>query len=81
MSIAAEPSETRGTPVSPRFIALVVALSFFMQLLDSTIVVTSLPQMATSFGIQPVAMSVGITVFMLTLAAFIPVSGWLGLAS
>lgn len=78
MSIAAEPSETRSTPVSPRFIALVVALSFFMQLLDSTIVVTSLPQMARSFGIQPVAMSVGITVFMLTLAAFIPVSGWLG---
>jgi len=78
MSVAAEPSETRQSPVSPRFVALVVALSFFMQLLDSTIVVTSLPQMATSFGIQPVAMSVGITVYMLALAAFIPVSGWLG---
>jgi EmrB/QacA subfamily drug resistance transporter len=61
-----------------RLIALVVAVSFFMQLLDATIVVTSLPQMAHSFGIQPVEMSIGLTVYMLTMAAFIPVSGWLG---
>lgn len=49
-----------------------------MQMLDGTIVITSLPQMAASFGVQPVAMSIGITVYMLTMAAFIPLSGWLG---
>jgi EmrB/QacA subfamily drug resistance transporter len=61
-----------------RIVALVVAVSFFMQILDGTIVTTSLPQMAESFGVQPVSMSIGITVYMLTMAAFIPLSGWLG---
>ncbi|WP_454849794.1 MFS transporter [Rhizobium binxianense] len=61
-----------------RIVALVVAVSFFMQILDGTIVTTSLPQMAQSFGVQPVSMSIGITVYMLTMAAFIPLSGWLG---
>src|SRR6478735_4569044 len=61
-----------------KIVALVVAVSFFMQILDGTIVTTSLPQMAASFGVQPVSMSIGITVYMLTMAAFIPLSGWLG---
>lgn len=61
-----------------RLVALVVAVSFFMQMLDSTIVITSLPQMAQSFGVAPVAMSIGLTVYLLTMAAFIPLSGWLG---
>ncbi|TCU40074.1 EmrB/QacA subfamily drug resistance transporter [Rhizobium azibense] len=61
-----------------KIVALVVAVSFFMQILDGTIVATSLPQMAASFGVQPVSMSIGITVYMLTMSAFIPLSGWLG---
>ncbi|NLS04922.1 MFS transporter [Rhizobium sp. P32RR-XVIII] len=61
-----------------KIVALVVAVSFFMQILDGTIVATSLPQMAVSFGVQPVSMSIGITVYMLTMSAFIPLSGWLG---
>jgi EmrB/QacA subfamily drug resistance transporter len=62
----------------PKLVALVVAVAFFMQLLDGTIITTSLPQMALSFGIEPVAMSVGITVYMLSMSIFIPISGWLG---
>lgn len=60
-----------------RRVALIVAVSFFMQLLDSTIISTSLPQMGQSFGVPAVAMSSGITVYLLTMAVFIPVSGWL----
>jgi EmrB/QacA subfamily drug resistance transporter len=78
MVTVAEHKQAESKPIRTRLVALVVAVSFFMQLLDSTIVVTSLPQMAQSFGIQPVAMSVGLTVYLLTMAAFIPVSGWLG---
>lgn len=74
----AESGETQSSSSNSRLVALVVAVSFFMQMLDSTIVVTSLPQMASSFGVQPVAMSIGLTVYMLTMAAFIPLSGWLG---
>jgi EmrB/QacA subfamily drug resistance transporter len=61
-----------------RVVALVVAVAFFMQLLDGTIVVTSLPQMGRDFGVEPVAMSIGLTVYLLTMAAFVPLSGWLG---
>jgi EmrB/QacA subfamily drug resistance transporter len=73
-----ENAETPPSPGQSRLIAFVVAISFFMQMLDSTIVVTSLPQMARSFGVEPVGMSIGLTVYMLTMAAFIPLSGWLG---
>lgn len=48
-----------------------------MQFLDSTIISTSLPQMGVSFGVQPVVMSIGITVYMLAMAVFVPISGWL----
>lgn len=65
-------------PGRARIVALVVAVSFFMQLLDSTIVVTSLPQMGRDFGVAPVSMSIGLTIYLLTMAAFIPLSGWLG---
>lgn len=71
-------SEPLLDPGRARIVALVVAVSFFMQLLDSTIVVTSLPQMAKDFGVEPVAMSIGLTVYLLTMAAFIPLAGWLG---
>ncbi|MER9348730.1 DHA2 family efflux MFS transporter permease subunit [Mesorhizobium sp. M0227] len=65
------------TATNARRVALIVAIAFFMQLLDSTIISTSLPQMGASFGVSPVAMSIGITVYMLTMAVFVPLSGWL----
>ncbi|TIO04825.1 DHA2 family efflux MFS transporter permease subunit [Mesorhizobium sp.] len=65
------------TATAARRVALIVAIAFFMQLLDSTIISTSLPQMGESFGVPAVAMSIGITVYMLTMAVFVPLSGWL----
>ncbi|TPM34531.1 MFS transporter [Mesorhizobium sp. B2-3-5] len=70
-----EPTTTAAT--NARRVALIVAIAFFMQLLDSTIISTSLPQMGASFGVPAVAMSIGITVYMLTMAVFVPLSGWL----
>ncbi len=58
-------------------IALIVATAFFMQGLDSAIMNTSLPQMARSFAVAPLDLSIGITIYMLTAAAFVPLSGWL----
>lgn len=65
------------TATNARRVALIVAIAFFMQLLDSTIISTSLPQMGQSLGVPAVAMSIGITVYMLTMAVFVPLSGWL----
>jgi EmrB/QacA subfamily drug resistance transporter len=60
-----------------RLIACIVAGAFFMQLLDSTIINTSLPQMAHSFGVTPLGISIGITIYLMSAAAFMPLSGWL----
>ena len=60
-----------------RNVALVVAASFFMQILDGVIIVTALPQMALSFGITTLEMSVGVTAYMLATAICIPAAGWI----
>ncbi|HEY4200696.1 MAG TPA: DHA2 family efflux MFS transporter permease subunit [Devosiaceae bacterium] len=60
-----------------RNVALVVAAAFFMQLLDGVIIVTALPQMAIAFGVKTLDMSIGVTVYMLANAIFIPMAGWL----
>ncbi|MDR5811645.1 MFS transporter [Caballeronia sp. LZ019] len=57
-------------------IVMLVAATFFMENLDGTIIATALPQMAHSFGVHPADMSLGITAYLLTLAVFIPISGW-----
>jgi EmrB/QacA subfamily drug resistance transporter len=61
----------------PRLVASIVACASFMQNLDSTIVATSLPQIALSFHTSPILLSVAITAYILSLAVFIPISGWL----
>jgi EmrB/QacA subfamily drug resistance transporter len=46
-------------------------------MLDSAIINTSLPQMAASFGVKPTELSIGITTYTLTVAALVPLSGWM----
>src|SRR5271155_2204475 len=74
-SVAARPRT--GLAASSQRGALIVAIAFFMQFLDGTIISTSLPQIGASFSVPAVSMSVGITVYLLTMAVFVPVSGWL----
>jgi EmrB/QacA subfamily drug resistance transporter len=47
-----------------------------MQNLDSTVVATALPTMAKAFGADPLHMNVALTSYLLSLAVFIPASGW-----
>jgi EmrB/QacA subfamily drug resistance transporter len=76
-SSAVTPERTpEGTPSSGSLIVTLVAAAFFMENLDGTIIATALPQMARSFHIHPVDLSIGITSYLLTLAVFIPISGW-----
>lgn len=58
-------------------IALTVAVAFFMQNLDTTAVNTAIPAMARSFHTDVIHLSIGITSYMIALAVFIPVSGWI----
>ena len=61
----------------PSPIALIVAVAMFMEMLDGTIIVTALPQMAMTFHTTPQALSLGITAYMLTVACCVPISGWM----
>ncbi|CAM2141288.1 MFS transporter [Pararobbsia alpina] len=54
----------------------VVAATFFMEYLDTTVITTALPQMAHSFGANLNAISLGMSAYMIALAIFIPASGW-----
>ena len=57
-------------------IAGIVACAFFMEMLDGSVIATALPQMARSFNENPVNLSIGMSAYLLTLAIFIPASGW-----
>jgi MFS family permease len=57
-------------------IPLIVACALFMQNLDSTALATALPAIAESLHETPLRLHLVITSFMLSLAAFLPVSGW-----
>jgi EmrB/QacA subfamily drug resistance transporter len=67
-----EPAASR-----PTLIALIVATAFFMENLDGTVIATALPQMSLSLGVGTIQLSIGITAYLLTLAIFIPASGWM----
>jgi len=60
-----------------RWLPYLVAATFFMENLDATIITAVLPQMAQSFGVAPARLSVGISAYLLALAVFIPISGWM----
>lgn len=63
---------------SRRFLVpLIVACALFMENLDSTVVSTSLPAIARSFGENPLRLNLAITSYLLALGIFIPLSGWM----
>ena len=65
------------TPSRAHWLPFIVAATFFMEYLDTTIIATALPQMAQAFKVGPNELSLGMTAYMLTLAVFIPISGWI----
>ena len=60
-----------------RTVPLIVAAALFMEHLDSTIIATALPAMAQDLGISPVRLNLAITAYLVSMAVFIPASGWL----
>jgi len=60
----------------PKVVAMIVASAIIMQQIDSTVITTALPQMAVSLNTDPVRLSVAVTAYLLSLAVFVPVSGW-----
>lgn len=68
--------EAVGTP-GYRTVALIVASAMFMENLDATVLATALPTMARDFGVRATEMSIALTAYLLSLALFIPASGYM----
>jgi EmrB/QacA subfamily drug resistance transporter len=64
-------------PATKRLLPWVVAIAFFMQTLDGTILNTTLPTMARDLGESPLRMQSVVIAYLLTVALLIPASGWL----
>lgn len=60
-----------------RVLPWLVAIAFFMQTLDGTILNTALPSMARDLAEDPLRMQGVVIAYMLTVALLIPASGWL----
>jgi EmrB/QacA subfamily drug resistance transporter len=59
-----------------RLVPLIVAVALFMENMDSTVIATSLPAIAADLGTSPLALKLAMTSYLLSLAVFIPASGW-----
>ncbi len=57
-------------------IPLIVACGLFMENLDSTVLSTSLPAIAADLHVAPISLKLALTSYLLSLAVFIPISGW-----
>ena len=74
-SVADEPGAAGGVP--RRLLPWLVAVAFFMQALDTTILNTAVPSIASAIGVAPLSMKSVLASYTLSLAVFIPISGWL----
>jgi EmrB/QacA subfamily drug resistance transporter len=60
-----------------RIIPLILAVALFMENMDSTVISTSLPAIALDLSVDPIALKLALTSYLVALAIFIPLSGWM----
>lgn len=60
-----------------RIVPLILAIAVFMEQMDSTVIATALPTIAADLGVGPITLKLALTSYMVALAIFIPVSGWM----
>ena len=65
------------TPTTKRLLPWLVAVAFFMESLDTTILNTAVPTIAAALGVAPLSMKAVLSSYTLSLAVFIPISGWM----
>ena len=65
----------KGSTSLKRIVPLVLAVALFMENMDSTVIATSLPAIASDIGTSPIALKLALTGYFVSLAIFIPISG------
>ncbi|KTD11577.1 multidrug efflux protein [Legionella gratiana] len=63
--------------MSKNLILFTVALAMFMEAVDTTIINTAIPVMAQSLSVDPIDLKLALISYLLSLAIFIPISGWI----
>jgi EmrB/QacA subfamily drug resistance transporter len=74
---SSEPSEFLPGATSKRLLPWLVAVAFFMESLDTTILNTAVPTIAAALQVAPLSMKSVLASYTLSLAVFIPISGWM----
>jgi EmrB/QacA subfamily drug resistance transporter len=72
-----EPEDPAPTAAAKRLLPWLVAVGFFMESLDTTILNTAVPAIAKALEIPPLSMKAVLASYTLSLAVFIPISGWM----
>jgi EmrB/QacA subfamily drug resistance transporter len=73
--ISAEPSQV-PSDTSKHLLPWLVAFAFFMESLDTTILNTAVPAISAALQVTPLSMKAVLASYTLSLAVFIPISGW-----
>ena len=55
----------------------IIGAALMMQTLNATVIANALPAMAEAFGVEPLRLNIAITVYLLSSAIFLPLSGWI----
>jgi EmrB/QacA subfamily drug resistance transporter len=66
-----------GATTSQRLLPWLVAVAFFMESLDTTILNTAVPTISAALKVAPLSMKSVLASYTLSLAVFIPISGWM----
>ncbi len=71
------PAATSNPNPVKRLLPWLVAVAFFMESLDTTILNTAVPTISEALGVTPLSMKSVLASYTLSLAVFIPISGWM----
>jgi EmrB/QacA subfamily drug resistance transporter len=75
--LVAPPASSDPSEASKRLLPWLVAVAFFMESLDTTILNTAVPAISSALGVPPLSMKAVLASYTLSLAVFIPISGWM----
>jgi EmrB/QacA subfamily drug resistance transporter len=64
-------------PATSRFLPMAMASALFMDLLDTSALGAALPTLARQFHTTPQQLKFALTAYLMTMAVFVPASGWL----
>jgi EmrB/QacA subfamily drug resistance transporter len=73
----APPTSPTASDTAHRLLPWLVAVAFFMESLDTTILNTAVPAISAALGVTPLSMKAVLASYTLSLAVFIPISGWM----